>query len=641
MIIRTLIAAFALALMSTPALAAPLEAYGKLPSIEEVTISPSGHAVALIMTDGDKRAIIVKEPASGAITLQGFLGEYKIRGVQWAGDEHLVVVSSATVRAEHLTNSWREWFFASLVDVKAKTLKPMMQNSEADMSVILDFPIMRYREGKPMVFLQGLVFASVFDGGQSRTALFRVDLKTGKNRLVNPGVENTTDWVLNSSGDPIAQETYNSGSGSWVLKLKTAGGWRDAATVTAMTDRPYVVGLGRDDASVIYAQQDENKSWRWREARTDGRPPAEPTKALDLQGVLRAAHDGRMIGEYSLVGDDARYTFYNPEDERTWSAIAAAYPGDQVSLESWSSDRKKVVVLVDSPTEGPAYALVDVATRQAKWLGARYAGLKAGDIAPRKSINFKAADGRTLTGYLTTPIGRAPTGLPLVVLAHGGPQSRDTPGFDWWAQAIASRGYAVLQVNFRGSDGFGAELVEAGYGEWGRKMQTDLSDGVRHLTSQGVVDPKRVCITGGSYGGYAAMAGPTLDRGVYRCAVAVAGVSDLGRMIGEAAGANRAALRYWKRFMGAENASDPKLAQISPARIAGRADAPILLIHGKDDTVVPYEQSQIMAEALTAAGKPVEFVTMPGEDHWLSKGATRLQMLQATVAFLEKHNPPQ
>ena len=231
--------------------------------------------------------------------------------------------------------------------------------------------------------------------------------------------------------------------------------------------------------------------------------------------------------------------------------------------------------------------------------------------------------------------------MPLVVLPHGGPASRDLPNFDWWAQAIASRGYAVLQVNFRGSDGFGSEFERAGYGEWGRKMQTDLSDGVRYLAAQGTIDPKRVCITGASYGGYAAMAGPTLDRGVYRCAVAVAGVSDLGRMIAHASYAQgRSAFRYWKRFMGAESASDPKLDEISPAKLAARSDAPILLIHGVDDTVVPYEQSQIMADALRKAGKPVAFVTMKGEDHWLSKGATRLEMLTATVAFLEMHNPP-
>jgi dipeptidyl aminopeptidase/acylaminoacyl peptidase len=231
-----------------------------------------------------------------------------------------------------------------------------------------------------------------------------------------------------------------------------------------------------------------------------------------------------------------------------------------------------------------------------------------------------------------------------VVLAHGGPQARDNSGFDWWAQGMASRGYAVLQANFRGSSGYGDDFVEAGYGEWGRKMQTDLSDGVRFLAAEGTIDPKRVCIVGASYGGYAAMAGPTLDPGVYRCAVAVSGVSDLRRMIAFEAGQggrrNNSAVRYWNRFMGADGPGDRSLDARSPAMQAATADAPILLLHGRDDTVVPIEQSQVMATALRRAGKPVEFIELNGEDHWLSREATRTRMLTETVRFLEANNPP-
>ena len=171
-------------------------------------------------------------------------------------------------------------------------------------------------------------------------------------------------------------------------------------------------------------------------------------------------------------------------------------------------------------------------------------------------------------------------------------------------------------------------------------MQTDLSDGVRYLAAQGIVDPARVCIVGASYGGYAALAGATLDPGVYRCAASIAGVSDLARMIAydkSRENQNGAlAQRYWTRFIGDKAALD----DISPAKHADRVTIPILLVHGKDDTVVDYHQSQIMAAALAKAGKPYEFVTLKAEDHWLSRGATRLEMLQALVAFLEKNNPP-
>jgi dipeptidyl aminopeptidase/acylaminoacyl peptidase len=202
----------------------------------------------------------------------------------------------------------------------------------------------------------------------------------------------------------------------------------------------------------------------------------------------------------------------------------------------------------------------------------------------------------------------------------------------------------VLQPQFRGSEGFGEAHLAAGYGQWGRKMQTDLSDGVRQLAKDGTIDPKRVCIAGASYGGYAALAGVTLDPGVYRCAVAVAGVADLGRMLRwereRRNGSGNEAVRFWRRFMGVTANDDSSVDAWSPALKADTITAPVLLIHGKDDTVVAFEQSRIMADAMRKAGKPVELVTLAGEDHWLSRGPTRIQMLEATVAFLEKHNPP-
>jgi dipeptidyl aminopeptidase/acylaminoacyl peptidase len=168
---------------------------------------------------------------------------------------------------------------------------------------------------------------------------------------------------------------------------------------------------------------------------------------------------------------------------------------------------------------------------------------------------------------------------------------------------------------------------------------------VRYLAAQGAIDPARVCIVGGSYGGYAALAGATLDTGVYRCAVDVSGPAELGKFV--AWGASRggfqgvATERYWDRFMGAQGLADPHLAAISPADQAAKVTIPILIIHGKDDSVVPFEQSQLMADALKQAGKPYDFVVLNHEDHWLSSSDTRLQMLQATMDFLAKNNPAQ
>jgi dipeptidyl aminopeptidase/acylaminoacyl peptidase len=377
-----------------------------------------------------------------------------------------------------------------------------------------------------------------------------------------------------------------------------------------------------------------------REVSADG-VWSEPLKIREGEAPIFDPARHNLIGYDALIGEEQRYTFFDPHDAEVWRVVQKAYPNQRVRLASWSDDRKKIVVAADSPEFGPGYALINLDSHHADWIGNDYAKLTAADISPVRTVRFKAQDGTPLGGYLTVPKGKDAKNLPLVVFPHGGPAARDEPGFDWWAQAMASRGYAVLQVNFRGSNGFGWDFLHAGFGEWGRKMQTDLSDGVRYLTGEGIVDPKRVCIVGASYGGYAAMAGPTLDPGVYRCAVAYAGISDMRKFTPWVRDQNGdGSERYVIRFLGAESARDPSLAAISPAAHVDRVTVPMLLIHGKDDTVVPIGQSRIMADALRSAGKPVELIELNSTDHWLSRGDTRLAMLQATVAFLEKNNPP-
>ena len=636
-IVAALIATICLAIAGA-APAAPLEAYAKLPTIEDVALSPSGAQLAVIVTDGEARTVAVTDLATGKLTFKARTGSQKVRGVMWAGEKHILLITTTTDRPIELTGSRSEWWFVQNIELATGKSHSLLGDIDMTLNAIQSMPEIREVGGQPMVFVEGVSFVH---SNQGKLSLFRIDPDRPGSRIVETGSEETREFVVGPDGEPVARETYNSRTGRWALELKSGGVWRTAQTQAALQDPPSLLGLGRDGKSVLYSSLDANHRWAWHEVRLDGAPLPEAQVGREDQAALHDPYTGRLIGSAALVGDEYRYSFLDPVDEQAWKAVQQAFPGDRLRLVSTSADRRKFVVLADSPTEGPTYALVDLAQRSGFRIGPEYAGVSAADVAPKRAIRFKARDGMELRGYLTLPRGKPEKALPLVVLPHGGPASRDAPGFDWWSQAIAAQGYAVLQVNFRGSAGLGPTLLEAGYGQWGRKMQTDLSDGVADLVAKGVVDPKRVCIVGGSYGGYAALAGPTLDPGVYRCAVSVAGVTDLRRLIiWSREHGGMSAERYWDRFMGVPDAGDPALDKYSPAKLAANASAPILLIHGADDTVVPIDQSREMADALRRAGKPVELVELKSDDHWLSRGATRLQMLQATVTFLEKNNPP-
>jgi dipeptidyl aminopeptidase/acylaminoacyl peptidase len=486
-----------------------------------------------------------------------------------------------------------------------------------------------------MLFIHGIYVQEKTD-----LALFRVNLTTHGQRVIRQGTDATRGWLVDDAGEIVAEENYYEKDQRWQMRIRRGGHWFDAESTRSPIDVPQMLGFGpKSDAVLVSTLDKDEPVWELLSLQ-DGKlgPPMEDGDDLNVPFEDPATH--RMIGGVR-INDRTEYVFFNPALKSRWHSVVDAFPDERVELVSTSADMMQFVVRVDGPVNGYRYVLVNMNTARAVPVGYVYDGLK--DSFETRRITYEAADGLKIPAYLTLPAGRKASKLPLVVLPHGGPASRDTLDFDWWAQAMAAQGYAVLKPNYRGSTTTHS-FMTAGYGEWGRKMQTDLSDGVRYLAKEGIIDPARVCIVGASYGGYAALAGVTLDPGVYRCAVSVAGIADLKRFIQWVDQRDRAgdhtAGRYWDRFMGVQGANDPALDTISPIKHLDKVNVPVLLVHGKDDTVVPYEQSEIMLKALTKANKKVELVTMKKEDHWLSRGETRLLMLQSSIAFLKANNPP-
>jgi dipeptidyl aminopeptidase/acylaminoacyl peptidase len=640
----------ALARVPSAAAAAPLEVYGRLPRYENVVLSPDGSRVAFVRTDENARSVVVLELASGKKLGQLRAGDQKLRGIRWADNDRLMILTS--VRAVPTTFLWNEseWRQLQIFDLKnGKSYMLPQPNTFSDISLMTMLtvsPIVRRIQDHTVLFLGGLqVIGRPEAHGRGRevvTVLLRVDLESDSSRIVRTGRRGFIEsWTIDDAGEVAAEEHYEQRSHHWSILISRDGRMQEVAAGDEAIDFPRILGSGPvADTLLLQRIEDGDAVWRLLSLK-DGSVGAPMAEKQTLDRPIEDPLMFRMLGGVH-VGDSEEYVFFDPSAQQSWQAAVRAFPNERVLLESVAAGFQKMIVRVEGERDGYCYELVDLTTRRAEPLGDVYEGI--GKPFEVRSIIYTAADGLQIPAYLTLPRGKPVQKLPLIVLPHGGPPGRDTADFDWWSQALADQGYAVLQPNYRGSE-LNRAFLARGFGEWGRKMQTDLSDGVRHLAHQGVIDPARVCIVGAGYGGYAALAGVSIDPGVYRCAVSVAGIADLRswlRWVNEQHyRRDTAAQRYWERFIGASGPNDPLADAISPLRHLDAITVPVLLIHGKDDTVVPFEQSQVMYDARKSAQKEVELVALNAEDHWLSRSATRLQMLETSVAFLRAHNPPQ
>ncbi len=638
-LVLVLVGALAWGLNPTTVLAASvdLNAYGKLPGVEQVSLSPSGKRLAMIGVVGDQRKLLVG-PVGGAMDVAANVGAAKVRSVDWACEDHLLVTITRTTQlGMEFTTSQTEVAGVLVVSVPGYKIFSVFAKQTVVSHVVSGEYGAAEIGGHWYGFFGGVTNRQTTENNpyldHTYPDLYRVDLDTGDAERVANGSPVGDGWLVGPDGQVIARAVYNEDSGDWQVLAGLHVG-----KVLASGRSPFGgAGLSRGrTADTLLVTHATDKGVVAEEiSLADGKAVDTPDDD-DIHSRIFDRKTDLWIG-YTVRGDQPAIKMFDPMMEKRTMAARKAFPNQTVRLESMSEDFNRLLVFTTGGDDSGTYWIVDIATGQAQPVGYEYPAVHADQIGPIRVIEWKAADGTVIHGVLSLPAGRAPTNLPVVLLPHGGPQARDYPVFDWWAQAFASRGYAVLQPNFRGSAGYGAAFRDAGFGEWGRKMQTDVSDGLAELGREGVVDPKRACIVGGSYGGYAALAGVTVQHGLYRCAVAVAGVSDPANFLTYAkdqSGRSSSATRYWQTFMGPATGFD----QISPLRQAAHADAPIL--HGKDDTVVPFDQSTAMQHALTAAGKPVEMVVMPSEDHWLSREATRTLMLTSALTFVEKYNPP-
>lgn len=642
--LKAVLAAFAFAFLSTISFAqdaVPLSAYGALPDVEDAAISPSGNNIAVLLTQNGQRVLFFLN-SDMKLVRQMAVGDAKIRYFDWIGDDKLLLVTGQTEKLiSGFTTDKSEFTVARLIPVNGEgSLETVFGSTRQLVDAIFGNYGIRKIDGRWVGYFGAIELeksgsrSSEYTFRHGRPFLYALDIeKNSPTRVAAPARGGVgRDWLIDARGEVAATIDVSADDGSWDLSgpqgdILVSGNERNG--------RVGLVGLGYDGTTVIYSERDEDNITRWYEIPLEGGTPTPFLREADIDRLYFDERTGHLTGY--LDGNDGP-VFKDPAKQQAAVGIRQAFADFNMRMVDWTPDMQKVLVRTSGNKDSGSWFVVDLANGSAKAFAYERAALGPDRVGAISTFAYTAADGMEMDGILTLPPGREAKNLPVVALPHGGPHNHDTASFDWWAQAFASRGYAVFQPNFRGSTNRGQDFRLAGYGEWGRAMQTDISDGLAALAEKGVIDMDRACIVGASYGGYAALAGVTVQQDLYRCAVAVAPVSDIRSMYNEDVRTSNGA-RITKTALLDQLGPKERWDDVSPRRLAARADAPILLIHGRDDIVVPYSHSSQMADALKDAGKPYELVELEGEDHWLSLSATRQRMLEASVTFVQKHNP--
>jgi dipeptidyl aminopeptidase/acylaminoacyl peptidase len=618
--------------------------YGALPETQMLTISPKGELIAFRRVTNDADHVIVISLAThkqvGAIDVQKLQPKY----IYFLNENQLILIASEVTKVQG---------FIGKIDLSTAFLYDLGKGSIRQLLIPGDEPIYTGQSG--LGILSGIsadgnfAYMPAYVGDSRGTdapdySLLKVNLKSARSPTVfTKGNHDTSQYFMDNANNVIAQESYSENSNIHKIRVKKNDAWVDVFKDTVAIREKAFVGSTPDFKSLVVLDTNTTtgRTAYYTMSLTDGAfsEPIFSRTDADVEDVI-SSMDHTVFGvRYS--GLSPSYQFFDPALDKKMKNILSQFPDQSVHLSSFSPDWKSIVVFVEGTSiAGDYYLFTD--GKELQHLAASRPKISDDDIQPIGTVNFKARDGLKVPTVLTIPKSKVNDikNLPAVIYPHGGPASHDTIGFDFFAQALASQGYLVIQPQFRGSDGFGLDHEFAGHGEWGKKMQDDITDAVNFAIKKGMIDPSRICIVGASYGGYAALAGGAFTPNLYKCVVSIAGISDLKTMLAwdkHEHGKDSWVVTYMQEQFTNGESDSAAMAAVSPLNYADKFTAPVLLIHGAEDKRVPIDESEQMNKALKKAKKEVTFVELKGEDHFLQKGPTRQQALEETVKFVNAH----
>lgn len=628
----------------------PLETFAAGAQITDAAISPDGRFLAQVRLVDNRHVVIVSDLRAGKPQFQSVLadlpGKFDISWCNWATKTRLL----CSYRG--VTSDGQILYVVTRlvgVDADSKNQLVLIQNSEVAGGQFQD----RVIDWNPGIANTVLIEAdeSLLDAAtridlalgatiigntdsNGFPAVFELNVLTGRTHLLLHSHPPVRDYLTDFHGTPRVAWGLADGTKTYQYFVRSAGNdrWQHLLKYEAFArgNLKLPVAVDATDPNRAYAIGDyQGRDALWIIDLSDKQDPqlvyANGTVDISEPKLLK---NGELLGiNYET---DRPHTFYtnsrlNPALQRLDATLAATTN----TVIGCTTDQSLCVIFASSDVQPGVWYLFDTTLPKLTELGHNNPALDPQQLGRMVPISYPARDGTMIPGYLTTPPGEKPENLPLIVMPHGGPIDRDSWEYFFLQQFLVNRGYAVLQMNFRGSSGYGTAWYGAAHQDWGGLTYDDIVDGTRWAIQSGIADPNRVAIVGWSFGGYAALLGAVRNSDLFRCAVSIAGISDLGLL-----------LTQESFFVGKEVSREQigtraaKLAADSPRRHADAVHVPILMIHGDHDPQVDIDQSRAMAKALKSANKPFEYIEIKGADHQIRHFEDRKLLLNAVERFL-------
>ena len=609
----------------------PVESYAQLPDISKVNLSPSGNAVAFLKNYDGNLVLTVLDLTTNKsrMLLKADNKTVTLSWYNWANDKVLLIGANYTNRHRTVKYSTSRLFKFDLNDPdndleRLNTPKRHDKDAQFQASIISLLP-----EKPNKVLVQ-----TAFDVDNKPT-VYELDINKNRRKRIARANSKVQYWLADRQGNIRLGYGIDELHASYYLYDDDSNKLTELYTFQARGPEAIRI-LGFDkDPNIVYLTALHNGKQALFKADITQKPMlpelifSDPD--YDFDGRIHySAKDGRAIGfSHSNLANSRVY--WDEDHQLLQRSLKAALPEYDLVVIDMSRDGQKYIAYGDSNADSGTYLLGDRENKSLVGFGRLYPDIIGEKLLGKTKLNFQARDGLEIEAFLTLP-SDFNAASPAIILPHGGPHARDYSGFDYWSELFASRGYVVLQPNFRGSFGYGFDFLREGERGWGGKMQDDLQDAASYLIKNDYALADKICIAGGSYGGYAALMAVVKHPETFQCAASFAGVTDLEDIVQRA--------RYFtnKELIRDQFGEDyDKLEQQSPVNFAKKITRPVLLVHGDDDKIVDVSHSRKMADELEDHDKPVTYIELEDGNHHLSYQGHRIETMEAFLAFFEKH----